>query len=73
MSRDPSLGVTSVLAALDAGEVSSSELVETYLARIEALDGELRRKPRCHRGDRQTRPDHRLQNYGRTILSWVLK
>lgn len=41
MSRDPSLGVTSVLEALSSGRVSSGELVETYLGRIEALDGEL--------------------------------
>ena len=42
MKGDPSLGISSVLAALEAGEVSSSELVESYLGRIEALDGELR-------------------------------
>ena len=42
MIRDPSLGVTSVLAALESGDATSSELVETYLGRIEALDGELR-------------------------------
>ncbi len=35
-------GAASVLAELRAGRVTSSQLVEEYLARIDALDGELR-------------------------------
>lgn len=42
IARDPSLGLTSVVAELAAGRVTSTELVETYLGRIDELDGELR-------------------------------
>ena len=42
---DPLGTATAMLAALDAGMVSSVELVEMHLARIEALDGKLNAIP----------------------------
>ena len=42
---DPLGTATEMLAALDAGAVSSVELVEMHLARIEALDGKLNAIP----------------------------
>ena len=42
MTLAASLGVTSVLGELSAGNVTSAELVEEYLARIDAVDDELR-------------------------------